>query len=93
MYQPAYFAWWRYSAYCFPGSLIARAKVPAGALFRRGGEWAVFRVEDGHVAARTVKIGHDNGLEAEVLGGLTEGDRIVLHPSDRVTDGVAVRER
>jgi HlyD family secretion protein len=68
-------------------------KVPAGALFRRGGAWAVFRVEDGHVAARTVKIGHDNGLEAEVLGGLTEGDRIVLHPSDRVTDGVAVRER
>ena len=68
-------------------------KVPAGALFRRGGQWAVFRVEEGRAVARTVTIGHDNGLEAEVLSGLADGDRIILHPTDRVADGVAVRER
>jgi HlyD family secretion protein len=30
---------------------------------------------------------------AEVLGGLSAGDTVVLHPSDRVADGVAVAER
>jgi len=30
---------------------------------------------------------------AEVLSGLSEGDRVVLHPSDRVKEGMAVAER
>jgi HlyD family secretion protein len=68
-------------------------KVPAGALFRRGGDWAVFRVEDGRAVTHTIKVGHNNGLEAEVLEGLSDGDRLLLHPSDRVADGVAIRER
>jgi HlyD family secretion protein len=65
-------------------------KVPTGALFRRAGEWAVFRVEDGQARIRTVKVGHANGLETEILEGLREGDPLVLHPSDKVADGVAV---
>jgi HlyD family secretion protein len=68
-------------------------KIPAGALSRRGGSWAVFRVVEGRAEARTVEIGQNNGLEAEVLAGLKEGDRIILHPSDRVSDGVATQER
>jgi HlyD family secretion protein len=68
-------------------------KIPAGALFRHGADWAVFRVEDTRAVTRVVRIGHNNGLDAEVLDGLKDGDRVVLHPSDRVTDGVAVRPR
>lgn len=68
-------------------------KVPSGSLFRRGADWAVFRVEDGRAVVRTVSVGHNNGIEAEVLAGLEAGDRIVLHPSDRVVDGIAVRAR
>jgi HlyD family secretion protein len=30
---------------------------------------------------------------AEVLAGLSAGDQVVRHPSDRISDGVAVAER
>ncbi len=68
-------------------------KVPVSALFRDGGDWAVFRVEDGEARVMKVEIGHRNALEAEVTGGLAEGDTVVIHPSDRVEDGVAIERR
>jgi hypothetical protein len=34
-----------------------------------------------------------NDRLAEVVSGLSEGDRVILHPSDRITDGVVVEER
>jgi HlyD family secretion protein len=68
-------------------------KVPSGALFRRGDGWAVFRVQRGKATPRVVTVGQDNGLEAEILEGLDEGDQVVLHPSDRVRDGAAVVPR
>jgi HlyD family secretion protein len=68
-------------------------KVPAGALFRRGEGWAVFRVIDGKARLAPVRIGHGNGVETEVLEGLEESDRVVVHPSDRVREGVAVVPR
>jgi HlyD family secretion protein len=37
-----------------------------------------------------VEIGHRNSTFAEVSGGLAEGTTVVLHPSDRVGDGVRV---
>ncbi len=68
-------------------------KVPLSALFRQGQQWAVF-VDDGRRAKlRTVEIGHENGLEAEVLAGLKEGERVVLHPADRVSPGTRLQER
>ncbi len=68
-------------------------KVPTSSLFRDGDDWAVFVVEEGRAARRTVSLGERNGLEAEVLEGLGEGDRVVVHPSDSIRDGVAVAER
>lgn len=65
-------------------------KVPAGALFRHGDEWAVFTIEDDHARLQTVKLGRSNGLETHVLEGLEEDTRVVLHPTDQVKDGVAV---
>jgi hypothetical protein len=41
---------------------------------------------------RPVKVGQDNGLETQVLG-LKESDTVVLPPSDRIKDGVAVQPR
>jgi len=41
----------------------------------------------------TVQIGRRNNRLAEVRSGLSIGDRVVLHPSDRVKDGVAVAAR
>jgi HlyD family secretion protein len=68
-------------------------KVPAGALFRREGEWSVFVVERDRAVLRPVKIGLRNDLEAQVLHGLEEGDRVISYPGDRVGDHVAVTPR
>ena len=65
-------------------------KVPVGALFRRGESWAVFVVTDGVASERTVEIGERNRQEAQVLGGLEVGDRVVVYPGDSVDDGVRV---
>jgi HlyD family secretion protein len=40
-----------------------------------------------------VKLGLQNGLEAEVVEGLSEGDQVVTHPGDNITDGVRVKPR
>jgi HlyD family secretion protein len=68
-------------------------KVPLSALFRQGARWAVFVADGGKAVLREVDIGHENGLEAEVTSGLEVGDRIVLHPGDRVAPGSRLEER
>ena len=68
-------------------------QVPAGALFRHGEGWAVFVVEDDRAVRREVSIGHRSAEAAEVIHGLTRGERVILHPSNRVDDGTRVRER
>lgn len=68
-------------------------KAPMGALFRDGNDWAVFRVDTRGVAElRHVELGQSNDTEAEILGGLSEGDRVVLHPSDRLRTGMPIVE-
>jgi HlyD family secretion protein len=67
--------------------------VPVGALFRNGSDWAVYKVKDGRARMTVVRVGHRNAQTAEVLSGLAAGDRVVLHPSDRVRDGSAVAQR
>jgi HlyD family secretion protein len=68
-------------------------KVPTSALFRVSDGPAVFQVVEGVVRQQKVKTGRQNGLEAEILEGLKEGDHVVLHPSDQVEEGVEVRQR
>lgn len=68
-------------------------KVPTSSLIRQGADWAVYRVADGRARLQTVEIGQRNGLEAEVLGGLEAGDRIVVYPSDAIADGGRVTPR
>jgi HlyD family secretion protein len=68
-------------------------KVPAGALFRRGPEWAAYAVVDGRIEERVVRVGQRSDVEAEVLDGLSEGEQVVLYPGDRVRPGVRVTAR
>jgi HlyD family secretion protein len=68
-------------------------KVPLSALFRQGQRWAVFVADGGEAVLREVDIGHENGLEAEVTSGLEVGERVVLHPGDRVAPGARLEER
>jgi HlyD family secretion protein len=68
-------------------------KVPASSLFRYETGWAVYRVENGVARRRAVEVGRQNGLEAEIPGGLAAGDQIVVYPSDAVHDGAKVSRR
>jgi HlyD family secretion protein len=68
-------------------------RVPLSALFRHGQQWAVFVEREGRAQLRPVEIGQGNGLEAQVLGGLERGERVVLHPGDRVSQGARLVER
>ncbi len=68
-------------------------QVPGSALFRDGQEWAVFIVENDRAKRRHVKIGMQTALAAQVLEGLDEGEQVIVHPSDRIVDGVAVMRR
>jgi HlyD family secretion protein len=65
-------------------------KVPQGAAFRRGDGWAAFRVVSGKARLTPVQIGHRGETEVEVLNGLDPGAVLVVHPGDRVKDGVPV---
>ncbi|MDA9479628.1 secretion protein HlyD [Bradyrhizobium sp. CCBAU 65884] len=67
--------------------------VPVSALFRQGDQWAVFADENGRARAKPVQIGHRNNRFAEVMSGLTEGDQVVVHPSDRIADGSRIAQR
>ncbi len=67
--------------------------VPISALFRKGDDWAVFSIENGRARATPVKIGHRNNRVAEVFAGLDAGRQVVLHPSDRIADGVQIVQR
>ncbi|MBL8629132.1 MAG: efflux RND transporter periplasmic adaptor subunit [Rhodospirillaceae bacterium] len=72
-------------------------KVPVSALFRSGEDWAVFVVDGGNRggAAKLTKVnvGSRNTLDAEVTSGVKDGDIVIMHPSDQVTDGVDVAPR
>jgi HlyD family secretion protein len=64
--------------------------IPVGALLRDGSDWAAYAVEDGRARLRRVEIGARDDAAAEVLGGLPEGTAVILHPGDRIADGVSV---
>jgi HlyD family secretion protein len=67
--------------------------MPLGALFRKENDWAAFVMRNGRVHTATIQLGHRNNTTAEVLSGLSEGDQVILHPSDRIKDGVRVGKR
>lgn len=68
-------------------------RVPTSALFRQGDGWAVYQVVEGRASLRSVKIGRRNGLEAEVLEGVQPGDRVIVHPSDKIAQNVKIVAR
>ena len=68
-------------------------KLPMLALFRDGEDWAVFVESGGRAELRHVTLGRRSQLEFQVLDGLEDGERVVLHPSDRVQAGVRIAAR
>ena len=71
----------------------ASLNVPLTALFRLQADWALFVAVNGRAELRRVTIGQSNGIQAAIGDGLKDGERVVVHPSDRVVDGVRITER
>jgi len=68
-------------------------KVPISALFRTKESWTVFVNDGGKAITRIVELGQRNNIEAEIVAGLKEGEQVILHPSDRITDGISLASR
>jgi HlyD family secretion protein len=68
-------------------------QIPASSLFRYQQGWAVFVVENNHAKRRVVKVGQRNGLVAQILEGVNEGEQVVNHPSDQVEDNTRIETR
>lgn len=67
--------------------------IPWSALVRRGDGWGVYTTTDGRANWRDVEVGHRGAVSVEILAGLESGERVILHPSDRIEDGVRVSLR
>ncbi|HWM89613.1 MAG TPA: efflux RND transporter periplasmic adaptor subunit [Thermoanaerobaculia bacterium] len=68
-------------------------QVPTSALFRDEQGWAAFVLENGKAMRRRVEVGPQNDRAAVVLGGLEEGEKVIIHPGAEIQDGVEVEER
>jgi HlyD family secretion protein len=53
----------------------------------------VFTQAGRRAGLRRVQLGARNGVDAEIVAGLSAGERVILHPSDRIADGVRISGR
>jgi HlyD family secretion protein len=68
-------------------------QVPASSLFRYDAGWALFVADDKYARLRKIETGQRNGLIAQILAGVEQGEAVIDHPSDEVEDGRSVRAR
>jgi len=68
-------------------------KAPLSAVFRHQQGWGAFVIENNRAKRREVQIGHRTEAMVEILGGLSEGNTVIVHPASAVADGVRVQAR
>jgi len=68
-------------------------QVPASSLFRYQDGWAVFVIEDKRAKRRVVEVGQRNGLIAQIVKGLEQGETVINHPGDDVEDNTRIKPR
>jgi len=69
-----------------------RSLIPYTAVRYEGSAASVFVVADGKARVREVTLGRTVDSRIEVLGGVGEGDRIIVSPPLSLRDGDAVKE-
>lgn len=76
----------------FRGPSTERLTVPADAIVTRGQLTFVYVVgADDHARLRMVSLGEAGSDRADVLAGLSDGDRVVRRPAPALADGAKVR--
>lgn len=68
-------------------------RVPASAVFRIDGGWALFRVADGQARRTAVEIGERNARHVQIVTGLERGAVVIRHPGNDLADGARVEVR
>lgn len=68
-------------------------QVPASALFRAGHDWAVFTYEKGNARKRLIQTGQRSSLMTEIVSGLQENEKVIVHPADTISDGTWISPR
>ncbi len=67
--------------------------VPLAAVFRHGDGWAVYAAREDRARIVPVKLGVRSDTDVEIESGIGDGERVLVHPSERVADGVRIRPR
>jgi len=65
-------------------------KIPSSALFRTGDGWSVFVVVQNKAYLRQVQVGQRTPFEAEVISGLEDAARVIVHPSNEISEAMRV---
>jgi len=68
-------------------------RIPASAVFRHADGEAVFRIDGSRARLAPIQSGLRGGGWVEVVDGLPEGTRVVVHPDRELEDGDRVGER
>ncbi len=66
-------------------------QIPVSSLFRRGERWEVFTVRGGKAVIQPVTLGHRGTYQAEIIDGLTEGELVIVHPTNDLEHGMRVK--
>ena len=73
------------------GELDKALLIPNSALFRYQRQWHVMKIVDGRVQLQPVAIGLQNDTHTQVTTGLSQGDDIIIYPSDEIQSGTRVK--
>jgi HlyD family secretion protein len=68
-------------------------QVPNSALFRSGGNWAVFVNDKERAQKRLVEVGQRNGFTAEIRSGIRQNENVIAHPDEAIGDGSRIQSR
>jgi hypothetical protein len=74
------------------GERTPRVAVRPSAVVQRDGRNVVFVIRSDKVAQVAVETGGKIGELLEIRAGVQAGDRVVLHPSDKLRDGIRITQ-
>ena len=76
-----------------PGDSAVGVLVPESAVREDGGKKIVFLVKESRAERRAVTVGNTRGGDAEIIGGLTAGDTVIVKGPPDMRDGQSVAVR
>lgn len=68
-------------------------RVPTASLFRLADGWGVYVAQNGRAVLRELTLGKRNGLYAQVIEGLDEGELVIQYPDNSLSDGSPIKTR